>query len=275
MDQVVINDGVFNFYDVRNGGAFTLSQITTNQVKASSLDGPWQVDGSLVCQAVVLCGDGLPVTFSLSSGRVNPDGSTRVNAQVTPSSADLAGTLRTEGTVRREEDLLAYEGTFNFDKLVVPAAAASPPQSLEDAWSIAGGFRLDAEALTLQQFTWQTADGVFSVGGDAGLTLGQGASFTATLVSRQIDLDGALGEGDAASVADAGAEIWRRMADFKPPILPGHISLAVPAVIVSGSVLQNMQMEVHAEDGHWRFDSLQADLPGQTQRVLQRAFRSG
>ncbi len=277
LDQIVVRDGALRFYDARTGAAFSLSDIATNQFSARSLNGPWQIDGSLICEAELVCGDGLPVTFTLSSGRLAADGSLRVSAEITPASADLAGTLRTQGVVTREEGLLAYAGTFQFDKLAVTSGAPedSPPQVLAQAWTIAGGFRLGAEALSLSQFTWESSDGVFSIGGDASLSLGTNASFDATLVSRQIDLDRALGDGDAVAIGDAGSQIWQRLSAAMPPVLAGHATLSIPSVIVSGSVLQNLQLDVTAAGDHWDVVSLQMQLPGQTQLSLAGRFDPG
>ena len=268
-DSIVVNDGGLRFYDARTGGVLELAQINTNLFEAGSLSGPWRIEGSLICRTGLVCRDSLPVTFSLSGSRPAEDGSTRVSAAITPASAEFAGTLITNGVLRRDDKLLVYDGIFRFDKLAIAAETGqpSPAEQLTTAWTISGGFELDAEKLALDEFTWESSDGMFALTGTAKLSLGEGAAYSATLVSRQIDLDRAFGEGasNATTVADAGSEIWRRVLQIGRPDLPGRITLTIPSVIVSGSVLQDVAAEIVATDDHWQLETLRLQLPGQTE----------
>lgn len=263
LSDVTITDGSIRFFDARTGGSFDLTQINTNLLEAGSLTGPWRVEGTLLCRADQVCGEALPVTFNVATGRLGPEDTMRVSAELTPASAALAGTLRAEGEVRSEEDLLAYAGDFSFDRLATGAALG---EGLTSAWTIEGGFELTSEILSLQEFVWDSADGLYVLSGSGTLTLGDDAAFAAELTSRQIDLDRALGEeaGGAVSISEAMGELWRRAAEAIPPELAGRFSITVPSVIVADSVLQNIEAEIVAAGSDWTIDSLRLRLPGQS-----------
>lgn len=272
--NVTINNGSFRFVDARTANAISLGQINTNLFEAGSLNGPWRIEGSLVCRIDAICGEALPVTFSLATGRVAADGSIRVTTELTPASADLAGTLATEGTVRGLGADFSYEGTFTFDKLEV-AADGEPAADglLRSSWTIGGGFRFDGTALQLNGFTWESADGLIAIVGDASLGLGDEPAFEAALVSRQIDLDNAFGNGRATTVAAATDEIWDRLRSLVPPEIPGRFTLEIPAVIVSGSVLPSVFLEASGDGDSWFVHSLRLSLPGQSELTVAGAFR--
>jgi uncharacterized protein involved in outer membrane biogenesis len=77
-DQIFVTNGSLGLFDARTGAQLLFTQINTNLFEAVSLEGPWRVDGSLICQDQMICGDGLPVTFNLATGRAAADGSLRV-----------------------------------------------------------------------------------------------------------------------------------------------------------------------------------------------------
>ena len=262
---VTITDGSLRFFDARTGGAFELSQINTNLFEAGALTGPWRVEGTLVCRADRVCGEALPATFSLASGRRSADGSLRLSAEVTPASADLAGTLTTEGVVRPEGDLLAYAGTFDFDRLAL--GGALPGEELSSAWTISGDFALDSETLMLTELSWASSDGLYAVTGAAALTLGGGAAFSAELTSRQIDLDRALAAdaGGATELDGAVETLWERAKALLPPDLPGRFSLTIPSIIVADSVLQGVTAEIATDEDGWDIEAFSLRLPGQSE----------
>lgn len=271
LDQIFVTNGSLGLFDARTGAQLLFTQINTNLFEAVSLEGPWRVDGSLTCQDQTICGDGLPVTFSLATGRAAVDGSLRVTTEITPASAALAGTLRTEGTLVAGDTNLAYEGSFNFAKLDLSNQAVlddSPEGLLGAAWTIGGGFRLEAGFLALNEISWESGDGFLALTGDATLTLGDEVTFDTSLVSRQIDLDRLYGGDDVTSAGNAIGELWLQLGGLTLPSIPGRFTLSIPSVIVSGSVLQDMHLEAHTGAGRWEVDALQLQLPGQTDVLL-------
>lgn len=274
LDNVIVNNGVISFLDVRTGSEFVLSQINTNLFEAGALTGPWRMEGALICRAERICGEALPVSFTLASGRLAADGTMVVNAVITPASAALAGTLRTDGTIRADGELLAYEGAFSFDKLAPGIAPAGG--EIASAWTIDGDFALTSERLALSEITWESTDGLYVVTGAADITLGESAAFVANLASRQIDLDRALGEDAVSvSVAEAWTELWARAGALTPPALPGRVMLSIPTVIIADSVLQEIDTELVATADHWEIADFSVRLPGQSELAFSGIFRPG
>ena len=271
LDQIFVTNGSLGLFDARTGTQLLFTQINTNLFEAVSLEGPWRVDGSLICQDLMICGDGLPVTFSLATGRAAADGSMRVTTEITPASAALAGTLLTEGALAAGETNLAYEGSFNFAKLDLSNEAVlggSPEGLLGAAWTIGGGFRLEAGLLALNEISWESGDGFLALTGDATLTLGNEIAFDTSLVSRQIDLDRLYGGDQVTSAGNAVGQLWRQLGGLTLPSIPGRFTLSIPSIIVSGSVLQDVLLEAHTGAGLWEVDALQMQLPGQTDVLL-------
>jgi len=258
-DEIRVNGGSLHFFDARNGSEFDFTAINTELFEGSSLAGPWRIRGSMICTGEFICETGVPTNFALATGRLAADGSLRVTADVSQFSESFAGTIRAEGTVRPEENALSYTGTFNVDRRTSPAAAAG-----DVAWSMSGGFRLDPEFLTLEDFSWQSGDGRLVFTGAGAIGIGDDASFEITAASRQIDLDQRLGAGGTVTAAAAGAEIWSPLAALAPPRIPGRISITVPSVIVSGSVLQELTLEAVSTADQWQVERFAIRLPGGT-----------
>jgi hypothetical protein len=269
-DRIVINDGRLHFTDARTGGELVFDEIATDLFEGASLAGPWRVRGSMICRADTFCEDGVLTSFNVATGRVAADGSVRVTADVTPQLAGLAGTtVRAEGMVVPDGDLLAYGGGFRMDRT---GAANGDPTA---GWSAAGDFRLEPRLLTIEALSLESADGRLAFTGNGTLSLGDNAAFDATLTSRQIDLDQQFGAGGVVAVGDAGAELWRGLGGLATPRIPGRISLTIPTVIVSGSLLREVALEAVAGDD-WQIESLTAQLPGGTEiRRFEGTFAPG
>lgn len=256
-ERIVINDGRLHFVDARTGGEFVFDEIGTDIFEGASLAGPWRIRGSMICRAETFCEDGVRTSFSIATGRVAADGTVRVTADVTPQAAGLSGTtVRAEGMVVPDGDLLAYGGSFRMQR---PGATQNVDPTA--GWSVAGDFRLEPRLLTIEAMSLESADGRLAFTGSGTLRLGDSAAFDATLTSRQIDLDQRYGAGGVVAADDAGAEVWRQLGALALPRIPGRISLTVPSVIVSGSLLRDIAVEVVAGE-EWQVESLTAQLPG-------------
>ncbi|MCW5714199.1 MAG: AsmA family protein [Bauldia sp.] len=271
---VTITDGAISYFDARTNAAVRLTDINTSLVEAPSLAGPWRLAGNLVCRDAPLCGDGLPVDFSVTTGRAAADGSLGIGISLIPADAALAGTLRTDGTVSGTGEF-RYAGTFRFDKFAVPSAAtpaSGPAGTLRPAWRIGGRFDLGADGLALSDFLFDPGQGTVTLAGNASLVFGRDARFDADIATRQIDLDTMIGEGPAnpIAVADAGTDLLDRLAALALPDIPGRISISVPVIIVSGAALQDLAVDLAAvpadpaagTPGRWEIAELSVVLPG-------------
>lgn len=263
LKNVTVTDGAVSFFDARSGTTLDLTDINTNLLEASSMIGPWRVEGSLLCRTAAICGEGgTPATFSLTTGRTTAEGSLRLNIQIIPASPALAGTLITEGTVRSGETGLAYSGNLRFDKL----GTTEGGEGLQAGWSLAGAFELDPSRLTLRNLTLDPKVGAITLTGEGTLLFGSGASFTANLAARQIDLNALVDAGPAEPIGapEAVRRLIERVRTISMPPVPGRISLDVPLLIASGSALQNLSFTVAATSDRWEVEDFAVQLPGRS-----------
>ncbi|MGV8839401.1 MAG: AsmA family protein [Bauldia sp.] len=287
LEGVTITDGAVSYFDARTNAAVRLTDINTSLVEAPALGGPWRIAGNLICRDAPLCGDGLPVDFGITTGRMAEDGTLGVGVTLVPADPAIAGTLRTDGIVSTV-GALRYAGTFRFDKLAIASAetpASGPVGALRPAWRIGGSFDLDAERLELADFLFDPGEGAVTLAGDASLAFGRNARFDADVATRQIDLDTMIGEGPAnpIAVADAGGDLIGRLAALALPTIPGHVRLAVPAIVLSGAVLQDLAVDLAAvppdpalgTPGRWDIADFSVVLPGSTRLSLTGIVTAG
>lgn len=264
--RVTINNGELSFADARSGAAFTLSGITTSVFQAGSLRGPWQVRGTAVCQAAVLCGDGLPAEFTINTGRIDTDGSVRVTAEITTAAAGVAGTLSTEGTVAATDGGLAYAGSFRLDR-AAPAASADGGEApaFGPGWSLTGMFALDARQLALPGFTFTPADATQAVEGEGTLTFGDASRFTGRLETSRIDLDTLMGEGPAGAIraGEAVARLLDGLRRVAPLPVSAEVEVLIPAVVLSRAVLEDLSFRLTAGPDGFGISGLDLVLPGE------------
>lgn len=260
--DIVVTDGIVRFEDARTGTSFELTEINTNLLEAPSLIGPWRVEGSLICSADTVCGAGTPVTFSLSTGRVLDDGSFRLNAQLIPASIDLAGTLTLGGTVVPGENGLSYAGDLRFEKLAIAGVAPDGTETLGRAWSVEGGFRLDNAGLFLDEFTFGLD--TLALRGSASILFGAEPYFNVAISAPQVDLNTLAGSDttDVSGASRAGLDLLAMIRSAPPPEIPGHISVAIPSVIMADAALEELEAEIRATGDSWLIETLSVRLPG-------------
>lgn len=258
--NVAINDGALSYADARTGVKADFSGITA-AVEARSLAGPWRVDGSYI-------DDGVAVPFSLGSGRMLDDGTIRVTASASPHQwpVDIA----TDGVIANNADTgMSYSGTYTATELVENVTGDVIGASEQDAggWHSEGTFDLTSERLRIGQAVLSNGppDRPSSVAGSAELTFGDAASFTASIEARQIDLDRTLGGGpnEPVDVAVAGDQLVAWLRTIPAPPVPGQIAFNVPAIVVGGSVIQDVAFSAATVPDGWEVSGLRARLPGQ------------
>ncbi len=271
LDRLEIVDGQIN-YDDRVGETHRSFGGVNAVIEARSLLGPWRAEGSYL-------DDGVAVPFRFATGRRLDDGTIRLKADLSPAGWPVA--LAADGVIGNDDDGLYYDGTYNLTEIVT----TSPEDPDRDVAGLSseGKFRLTRRQLAITQAILSEGppERPFRVAGALTVYLGAKPSFEAHASARQIDLDRSLGSGPAEPVEVSSAVnslVARLENSFIPPI-PGSVFFTVPAVVVSGSVVQDVAIEVRPTIGGWRIVSLDASLPGratlEARGVLSTDFEVG
>ena len=266
--DVRIDGGSLIYRDAGTGVSLAFDSIDAN-ISATSLAGPWRIDGTYRK-------DGAAVPFRLASGRRLDNGTLRVQAEVSP--AELPVAVTTDGVLADSDASgITYTGTYSVASAAnVPAQASDASSGSSDnggdtsspapQWRSDGSFTLSRANLVIDKAVLSegAADRATSIAGSLTVGFGSDARFDATATASQLDLDTALGGGPTApiNVADAGRNFAGWVTSLPAPPIPGKISLNVPAVIVGGSVMQNVDFTVEPGAAGWKVDDLRADLPG-------------
>src|SRR6185295_13413889 len=155
-----------------------------------------------------------------------------------------------------------YRGTYNLSEITTgrdPADAGG--------WRSDGSFVLTASGININDATLAVGsqERPTSVGGSLTLPFGPRAQFTAMLQTRQLDLDRALGGGpnDPASIPRAQAQLVQAVKNLPILPMPGRIILTVPAVVIGGALVQEVNFAASVSADGWAIDAVHARFPGQ------------
>lgn len=254
LNGVEVHDGTVIYTDAGAGSTVRLNDIQAS-IEARTLSGPWRIEGSYA-------DDGIPVQFTVATGRRNDDGSLRVKFDATPAQWPVA--IGTDGVIAGSEDGPTYEGTYNITQIV---AAEGREAGDSPGWRSEGSFNLTRDRLVIDKaiLTEGPPDRPSSLAGSMTVELGKEARFEATMQARQLDLDRSLGEGPTkpVEVGAAANSFVEWLAGVPVPPIPGRVRFNVPGIVVGGSVIQDVRFVAMPEDAGWQIEGLQARLPGQ------------
>ena len=259
-DSVAIEDlevvnGRLDYSDARDGFAETFGGISAT-VDARSLLGPWHVEGSYLDQ-------GVAVPFRGATGAIAADGSTRLQAEVSP--RGIPYSVSTDGNfIVAAASGPSYRGTYT----VSPVAIANKDAADLTGLRSNGMFALTPAGLAIDGATFATGpqDKATTVTGSVNWPFGAGASFTATLQARQLDLDRAAGAspGQPADVGAAIGQLVESLRSLPSPPIPGTIAFSVPAIVVGGSLVQGVSLNASSNVDGWSLDNFHLRMPGQS-----------
>jgi uncharacterized protein involved in outer membrane biogenesis len=260
VQRLEVVNGRIDFTDARAGVSFSLTDINTDRVDARSLHGPWRIEGNLSV-------NGVRTSFNVATGRRLQSGAIAFSAEIVPAESIFAGRLQADGTLRVASAGPVFDGRYRYEKFgPAPGGGRAGPATVVSFHS-EGKFNLTPERLRISDFALARGFGDLSdVTGALTVTFGARPRFDAVVTARQVNLDGAAGQGPEAraSVSDAARDFAGLISQVPLPPIPGSIGIDIPAVVIGGGLIQNLRLDAVARDNVWSIEGMSVELPGRT-----------
>ncbi|MEM6711045.1 MAG: AsmA family protein [Pseudomonadota bacterium] len=273
IESAVITDGRVERIS-GNGEAQVLVDGLNANLSAPSLLGPWRVDPA---SALI---DGEPVALRVNTGVYDGDRRMRMRVAVLPANRPVEAIL--DGHLDWSSEDVVFEGQGQARSLTIGGAAAVEPAESPGAgagsfsWQVSGDIRATVDGLEadpIEVTIDKGLDQAFVFDGNGRVdypasAVGGTPTFTADIISRQVDLDRMLGGGAAAPISvgsgwQASGAALRWLGALS---MPGEVTFDVPAIVVGGSIIRDVGFDATYEPGSpLRLSDLHATLPGDTE----------
>ena len=265
--RLEILDGAAIIADSRAGRDFRAENIN-GVVEAGSLRGPGRIEADLSL-------DGIPMVVRVGLGRVGVDDSVPANISISsplyPLSVALDGVAAFAGV-----EAPKFEGSISVAGIAPEDGSDEPRSPLAD-FAAQGGFSLTPDTVTFEeaQLSYGAMERPLVVQASGRLDFGAEARFDISIGARQIDVDQALGGGPDQPVSIAAA--YHRLVQLLPELpkapFPGQLHLDAQGVVIGGSVMQAVGIDLATGAQGWRVENLAAILPGETRVDLSGDLR--
>jgi hypothetical protein len=254
--RVEIVDGSMLVTDRPTGRSWDVSDVDAI-VEADSLRGPGSVEAEFIVGSE-------PALVRAVFGRVGADNS--VTANLTVSAPNYPVSILADGILDWASGALRYRGTATLEG-VPPQPDAEEPRSPWADFRATGAFELSRAAFTVNsaQVSYGATERPLILEGSGRIDLAQ-PSFDVAVKARQIDIDRTLGGGAQrqVSVADAFGAFLEALPRLPRPPIPGELHLDAQGVVVGGSVVQAVSLDLATAPAGWRIEDAAALLPGET-----------
>ena len=266
LDDLKIRDGSISIDGLAGGRQFNLSDLRA-EVSASSLLGPWRIDGDAVVE-------GVDSSFRISTGTLQESGSLRLKIEATR--ADLPYRTLLDGPVELANGVLQWEGQFKASARQDTERFSAQPLPVR----VDGKFLLTPNQVQVPEYRLEVgaAEDPYVVSGEGRANIRDEIFFIATADGRQIDLD-RLGGGEQET---APASLDRRLAALRSvieripvPGIDGEIDIKLPALIAGDTFIRQVAARVRPLGAGWELRSLSAKFPGDTELEAQGRFGLG
>ena len=242
-------------------------------ISARSLYGPWRIDATGLVE-------GADTGIQVTTGTLQDRGTIRVKA--TMQRFDQPYRLMLDGPVGLENDVLAWNGKFEFDPARDQTTQGERFSTAEALPVHADGdFSLNPSRLEVPQYRVEIGprEDPFSLTGTGGAKLKDGVFFNVQVDGRQIDLDrvaraSGTAEGQGAASMEQRIAAIRKVLDRIPvPRVAGEVDIEIPAIVAGDTLIREVSALVRPYDDGWEIARLHSLLPGNTQ--LEAAGRVG
>lgn len=255
LDEIVVNRGSVNIFDVRTGQNRSFTGLNFAG-SADSLKGPFKANGEIFLA-------GIKHSVSLKTGKIGELGKINLIALLKPDGYSVQ--IDINGDYFSESGIPKFEGEFNLSSQV--------PQEQENIdelsiWNVVGKIDLDSLNVDINeiQIDYGPRDRSISFEGNIHRKFGQNSKFDLRLDSSQIDLDRLLGHGPSDPVATEF--VVERLISIVENIPNsagiGKVELNFPGIVVNGSIIQNVEIEATSTASGWKVEKFEAYPPGQT-----------
>ncbi|MGH6926552.1 MAG: AsmA family protein [Propylenella sp.] len=257
LERLQIVEGTAVIDDSANGRSWQADDINA-VIEATTLLGPGKIEANLAL-------DGEPLAVRANFGRVTDLSSVTMNLLV--SSPNLPVTLSTDGTLHfSAETPPSYEGLATIEG-VQPESEDAPRSRWAD-FRASGAFSMEPADLTIEemQISYGAMERPLVIEASGQVAFGNRPRFDISLGARQIDLDRTLGggEGTPFAIETALASLVELLPRAAPPPLPGSLRLEAQGVVVGGSVIQAVGIDLVTAGNSWVVEDFAAMLPGET-----------
>ena len=272
LEKVTITEGQVIIHHAAGGRDHMLTEVNA-VLSATSLAGPWRIDGSARL-------DGMVTRLDVSTGAVGEDGKMRVRIRAAPER--YAFDLETDGHAAVAAGALSYEGTFRLtarqddrkdrlrgadgDTFAVSAdGGAKEPQP--PAYRVRGSFALTHLGVEVPEFRFETGslDDPYTADGKASIALGPDPRFRIEADGAQIRFADAVAEdemGGGIALAARLAGLREALADLPKPVIPGSIDVNLPAIVAGDTTIRDVRLSSEPNEQGWAINTLSATLPG-------------
>ncbi|MGF9691669.1 AsmA family protein [Rhizobium sp. 0TCS1.26] len=265
LEGVHVTGAEIAFIDEATGRNRNLTGMTAD-MSASSLAGPWRVEGNATL-------DGRESKFSLSSGAPEA-GVVPLRMKIWPDIQPVE--VQLDGALSVAEARPQYKGDFGLSFLdqpinpVLPQGAKPPPPP-----RTRGKFELTNDRLRVPEYRIEigAVDNPYVITGEATLDTGDKPEFLLTADGQQVDvnrLTADLMRGKTARNPHVSAQhrlnaLIEMAARIPIPQVPGKASIRLPAIVADGTTVRDVRLDVRPAGDGWTVENAVATLPGRTQ----------
>ncbi|MBN8921197.1 MAG: hypothetical protein J0H62_11190, partial [Rhizobiales bacterium] len=255
IEKLTVEDGSLTLRDLASDAATTLDRFAFSG-DVRSLVGPIRGEGAFVAA-------GLPHSFRVGAGRAAANGDMKFKLTVErgqqPLSIDADGTLGWAGGSPRFDGAVVFAREAGV-ALVDGRAVANEP------WRITARVKASTASAAMDQLelSYGLDERALKLAGTAEMTFGATPRVDAKLATRQLDLDKFVALPDSVKRLPAYAlrtAFAMLESKFVPPV-PVRIDVAVDAVTLGESLVQNLRGDMRSDSGGWNIETVEFRAPG-------------
>ncbi|WP_185985179.1 AsmA family protein [Aureimonas mangrovi] len=256
LENVEIADGRISLQNSATGRSREITGLDA-RLTAQSLAGPFSGGGEMRAQ-------GEPLSFSLSSGRIEQDG--RFPVRLTLGSHRLGVDFTMDGATVLSDPQGGFDGRFT---LASRTGADPQAQALLPQLRLTGGLAMSRRDARFTEIRAEVGapERPYVLSGEGTLNISDIPHFDMTLRGEQVDVDRLAAETGEAPEASVGfserAEAVRATLAAVPRIdIPGRLDLTLPIVTAGDTAIRNLRLRGSPSSEGWSVSSFSAELPG-------------
>ncbi|MFM9843188.1 MAG: AsmA family protein [Dongiaceae bacterium] len=263
LGNVNIADGTLIYRDAVAKSEQKIEALNAN-LAAASLQGPFGAKGSLIYQ-------GLPATFDLSTGKIDPAQPAPVAIALGLGGAGSQGDaqIKFTGTLAQAADGVSAVGKLEGGSAnlaaaldaVAPGSGSGAPIALDKPFKIAGEVNYAPTGGKIEKFALSLGD--LTAAGDISFTPGTPSQAAVKLAINRIDLDSLLAQAAAKPAAPAEGPAPQEAGAFALPTgINAAVDIAIDAISYRGGLIDNTKFVGELANGEFAIKRFSAQLPG-------------